>query len=214
MVIADFQLWNAGLLPQAGFQLRQHALGVIADGAQLVHLGVVALGNNAAILEGGGGIRVYCGVNARLDILQRVDAGSKLGELRAAAALRLLAQGGTLELGLHIRNGHILVVRAKTDGVLILFLSFHRGDCPDDKKDKQPEHADNDYLSLLHVLLFYSIPFFVSIRGIQQLVFLCIVPEEEACHILRIGRGGAYGVAPAVYPYTFDPAGIMDVDTN
>ncbi|MDE8712294.1 hypothetical protein PZH41_23630, partial [Phocaeicola vulgatus] len=41
-------------------------------------------------------------------------------------------------------------------------------------------------------------------------VYLCIVPEEEACHIHRIGRGGAYGVAPAVYPYTFDPAGIMD----
>ena len=40
------------------------------------------------------------------------------------------------KLQVHIRNGHILVVRAKTDGVLILFLSFHRGDCPDDKKDK------------------------------------------------------------------------------
>ena len=91
MVIADFQLWNAGLLPQTGFQLCQNALGVIADGAQLVHLGVVALGNNAAILEGGGGIRVYCGVNARLDILQRIDAGGKLGEFRAAAALHLLA---------------------------------------------------------------------------------------------------------------------------
>ena len=100
MVIADFQLWNAGLLPQTGFQLCQNALGVIADGAQLVHLGVVALGNNAAILEGGGGVRVYCSVNARLDILQRVDAGSKLGEFRAAATLSLLAQTGQAVAGL------------------------------------------------------------------------------------------------------------------
>ena len=100
MVIADFQLWNAGLLPQTGFQLCQNTLGVIADGAQLVHLGVVALGNNAAILEGGGCLRVYCGVNARLDILQRVDAGSKLGEFRAAAALSLLAQAGQTVTGL------------------------------------------------------------------------------------------------------------------
>ena len=61
---------------------------------------MVALGNNAAILEGGGGIRVYCGVNARLDILQRVDAGSKLGEFRAAAALSLLAQTGQAVTGL------------------------------------------------------------------------------------------------------------------
>ena len=54
MVIADLQLWDACLLPQAGFQLCQHALGVVADGAQLVHLGMVTLGNDAAILEGGG----------------------------------------------------------------------------------------------------------------------------------------------------------------
>ena len=100
MVIANFQLGDAGLLPQTGFQLRQHALGVIADRAQLVHLGVVALGNNAAILEGGGSVRVYCGVNARLDILQRVDTGSKLGKFRAAAALCLLAQTGQTVAGL------------------------------------------------------------------------------------------------------------------
>ena len=100
MVIADFQLWNAGLLPQTGFQLCQNALGVIADGAQLVHLGVVALCNNAAILEGGGGIRVYCGVNARLDILQRIDTCGQLGKLRAAAALSLLAQAGQTVTGL------------------------------------------------------------------------------------------------------------------
>ena len=100
MVIADLQLGDAGLLPQAGFQLRQHALGVIADGAQLVHLGMVTLGNDAAILEGGGCVRVYCGINARLDILQRVDAGCKLGKLRAAAALRLLAQTGQTVAGL------------------------------------------------------------------------------------------------------------------
>ena len=100
MVITDLQLGDAGLLPQAGFQLCQHALGVIADGAQLVHLGMVALGNDAAILEGGGGIRVYCGVNARLDILQRVDTGSKLGKFRAVAALCLLAQTGQAVAGL------------------------------------------------------------------------------------------------------------------
>ena len=100
MVIADLQLGDASLLPQAGFQLRQNTLGVIADGAQLVHLGVVALGNNAAILEGGGGIRVYCGVNARLDILQRVDTCGQLGKLRAAAALSLLAQAGQAVAGL------------------------------------------------------------------------------------------------------------------
>ena len=100
MVIADLQLGDAGLLPQAGFQLCQHALGVIADGAQLVHFGVVPLGNDAAILEGGGCVRVYCGINARLDILQRVDAGGKLGKLRAVAALRLPAQAGQTVAGL------------------------------------------------------------------------------------------------------------------
>ena len=100
MIIPNFQFGDAGLLPQAGFQLRQHALGVIADGAQLVHLGMVALGDDAAILQGGGGVRVYCGINARLDILQRVDAGGKLGKLRAVAALRLLAQTGQTVTGL------------------------------------------------------------------------------------------------------------------
>ena len=100
MVIADLQLRDAGLLPQTGFQLRQHALGVIADGAQLIHLGMVTLGDDAAILEGGGRVRVYCGINARLDILQRVDAGGQLGKLRAVAALRLLAQAGQTVAGL------------------------------------------------------------------------------------------------------------------
>ena len=100
MVIAYFQLGDAGLLPQTGFQLRQHALGVIADGAQLVHLGMVALGDDTAILEGGGGIRVYCGINARLDILQRVDTCGQLGKLRAVAALCLLAQTGQTVTGL------------------------------------------------------------------------------------------------------------------
>ena len=100
MVIADLQLGDAGLLPQTGFQLRQHALGVIADGAQFVHLGVVALGNDTTILEGGGCIRIYCGINARLDILQRVDTGSKLGKFRTVAALCLLAQTGQTVAGL------------------------------------------------------------------------------------------------------------------
>ena len=100
MVIANFQLGDAGLLPQTGFQLRQHALGVIADGAQLVHLGMVALGNDAAILEGGGGVRVYCGINARLDVLQRIDTCGQLGKLRAVAALSLLAQTGQPVTGL------------------------------------------------------------------------------------------------------------------
>ena len=63
MVIADLQLGDAGLLPQAGFQLRQNALGVVADGAQLVHLGMVAFGNDTAILEGGGGFRVHGCIN-------------------------------------------------------------------------------------------------------------------------------------------------------
>ena len=100
MVIAYFQLGDAGLLPQTGFQLCQNALGVIADGAQLVHLGMVTLGDNTTILEGGGRVRVYCGINARLDILQRVDAGGQLGKLRAVAALRLLAQAGQTVTGL------------------------------------------------------------------------------------------------------------------
>ena len=100
MVIADLQLWDAGLLPQTGFQLCQNTLGIIADGAQLVHLGVVTLGNNAAVLEGGGRVRVYCRINARLDILQRVNAGSKLGKLRAVAALCLLAQAKQTVAGL------------------------------------------------------------------------------------------------------------------
>ena len=100
MVITDLQLGDASLLPQTGFQLRQHALGVIADGAQLVHLGMVTLGDDAAILEGGGGVRVYCGINARLDILQRVDTCGQLGKLRAVAALCLLAQTGQTVTGL------------------------------------------------------------------------------------------------------------------
>ena len=50
VVVADLQFGDAGLLPQAGLQLSQHALGVIADGTQLVHLGVVALGDDTAIL--------------------------------------------------------------------------------------------------------------------------------------------------------------------
>ena len=55
MVIANFQLGDAGLLPQTGFQLRQHALGVIADGAQLVHLGMVAMTPPSLRVEGASG---------------------------------------------------------------------------------------------------------------------------------------------------------------
>ena len=61
---------------------------------------MVALGDHAAILEGGGGLRVYCGVNPRLDILQRIDAGGKLGKLRAVAALGLFTQAGQTVAGL------------------------------------------------------------------------------------------------------------------
>ena len=61
---------------------------------------MVTLGDDAAILEGGGGVRVYCGINARLDILQRVDTCGQLGKLRAVAALCLLAQTGQTVTGL------------------------------------------------------------------------------------------------------------------
>ena len=50
VVVADLQLGDAGLLPQAGLQLGQNALGIIPDGTQLVHFRVVALGNDTAVL--------------------------------------------------------------------------------------------------------------------------------------------------------------------
>ena len=73
MIVADLQLGDSGLLPQARFQLGEAALGVVPDGAQLVHLGMVAFGNDTAILEGGRGFRVHRCIDAGLDVLQRVD---------------------------------------------------------------------------------------------------------------------------------------------
>ena len=92
MIVADLQLGDAGLLPQARFQLGEDALGVVPDGAQLVHLGVVTLGDDAAVLEGGGRFRVDGGEDGRLHIVQQVDLSCKRGQLRAAAALGLRPQ--------------------------------------------------------------------------------------------------------------------------
>ena len=92
MIVADFQLGDAGLLPQARFQLGEDALGVVADGAQLVYLGVVALGDDAAVLEGGRRIRVDGGEDGRLHIVQQVDLSRKRSQLLAAAALGLRPQ--------------------------------------------------------------------------------------------------------------------------
>ena len=92
MIVADLQLGDAGLLPQARFQLGEDALGVVPDGAQLVHLGVITLGDDAAVLEGGGRIRVDGGEDGRLHIVQQVDLSCKRGQLRAAAALGLRPQ--------------------------------------------------------------------------------------------------------------------------
>ena len=92
MIVADLQLGDSGLLPQARFQLGEDALGVVPDGAQLVHLGVITLGNDAAVLEGGGRIRVDGGEDGRLHIVQQVDLSCKSSQLRAAAALGLRPQ--------------------------------------------------------------------------------------------------------------------------
>ena len=92
MIVADFQLGDAGLLPQARFQLGEDALGVVPDGAQLIHLGVVAFGDDAAVLEGGGRFRVDGGKDGRLHIVQLVDLSRKRSQLRAAAALGLRPQ--------------------------------------------------------------------------------------------------------------------------
>ena len=92
MIVADFQLGDAGLLPQARFQLGEDALGVVPDGAQLIHLGVVAFGDDAAVLEGGGRFRVDGGEDGRLHIVQQVDLSRKRSQLRAAAALGLRPQ--------------------------------------------------------------------------------------------------------------------------
>ena len=92
MIVADFQLGDAGLLPQARFQLGEDALGIVADGAQLVYLGVVAFGDDAAVLEGGGRFRVDGGKDGRLHIVQQVDLSRKRSQLRAAAALGLRPQ--------------------------------------------------------------------------------------------------------------------------
>ena len=92
MIVADFQLGDAGLLPQARFQLSEDALGVVPDGAQLVYLGMVAFGDDAAVLEGGGRFRVDGGKDGRLHIVQQVDLSRKRSQLRAAAALGLRPQ--------------------------------------------------------------------------------------------------------------------------
>ena len=92
MIVADFQLGDAGLLPQARFQLSEDALGVVADGAQLVYLGVVAFGDDSAVLEGGGRFRVDGGKDGRLHVIQQVDLFRKRSQLRAAAALGLRPQ--------------------------------------------------------------------------------------------------------------------------
>ena len=61
---------------------------------------MVALGDDAAILEGGRRFRVHRRKDAGLDVLQRVDAGRQLGQLRAATALGLFAQAGQTVAGL------------------------------------------------------------------------------------------------------------------
>ena len=100
MVEADLKLGDVGLLPQAGFQLGQHPLGVLPDGAQLVHLAVVPRRDDPAVLQGGGSLRVDGGVDLGFEVLHGVDAGSQLSQLGAAAALRQLFQLGQAVKGL------------------------------------------------------------------------------------------------------------------
>ena len=92
VVVADLQLGDARLLPQARLQLGEDAFGIITDGAQLIHLRVVALGDDAAVLQGGGGIRVDGCEDGCFDVVQQIDLARKGGQLRAAAALGLRPQ--------------------------------------------------------------------------------------------------------------------------
>ena len=107
MVVTNFQLRNAGLLPQPGLQLGQNALGVVADGAQLIHLGMVALGDDAAIFQRRRCFRVHCGINLVFDVGQRVDLSGQFCQLRAVAAFGLTAQPRQTLAGL--RHGEDLL---------------------------------------------------------------------------------------------------------
>ena len=50
-VVADFQIGDAGLLAFARFKIGQKAVGVVAETAVLVQLGVEAIGNHPAVAQ-------------------------------------------------------------------------------------------------------------------------------------------------------------------
>ena len=115
------QVGNAAAGAFAGFQVEQEAIAIGLNGAQLVQLGVVAMGNHAAVAHQGRGVRQQAGrdqcVAGRVHLqigpnaLQHVgggqQAGPQLGLLQAQAqrdqlARAHLAQGNARAYAAHI----------------------------------------------------------------------------------------------------------------
>ena len=87
LVEADLQLGDAGLLPQAGLHLGEEALAAVHDVPQLVHLGVVAGADGAAVLEVCRRVVHDGAAHQRQDIRQRVDAGGQVSQQRGVQSL-------------------------------------------------------------------------------------------------------------------------------
>ena len=100
LVEADLQLGDAGLLPQFGFQLGEHPLAPVHDVPQLVHLGVVAGADGAAVLEVGRRV-VHQGAGDLVqDVGQGVHGVGQPGEQRRVRRRGLGPDGGQLAAGI------------------------------------------------------------------------------------------------------------------
>lgn len=115
-VEAHLQGADAGLLLKLCLHLGQKALAAVDDVPQFVHLRREAFPDDAAVLEGGGGVLVDGGHDAVVDVGEGVDLHRQRLQLGAVKALGQLPQTGQLGAGggqgVHLFGGGAAVDRA------------------------------------------------------------------------------------------------------
>jgi hypothetical protein len=93
LVEADLEGLDAGALDFAGLELGDPLLAVVGGGAQFVELGVEALADDAAFLDGHGRLVDERAVDAGDEVVLRLDGGGEFAEASGGAGREGVLQG-------------------------------------------------------------------------------------------------------------------------
>ena len=94
LVVADFEGGDFGALGFLGLEAGHPALAVALDAAEFVEFGGVAVADETAFLEDGGGLGVDGGGDEGAGFLDGVDAAADLAEARGVGGGEAFFEGG------------------------------------------------------------------------------------------------------------------------